>query len=133
MPMLPPPPEMLKMTAGSSLLPIDVPKLGSRIPYQPPELAFDEFYQKTEDQFISPIKEMFKSKMGASKENSKINKGSKSYSNPKTMSKHLDDDEKLFSSRSLPFEEEINGIYAMEENRNGFGFDESFQYGNFEN
>ena len=133
MPMLPPPPEMLKMTAGSSLLPIDVPKLGSRIPYQPPELAFDEFYKKTEDQFISPIKEMFKSKMGESKENTEIDKGSKFYSNPKTVSKHLDDAEKLFSSRSLPFEDEINGIYAIEENRNGFGFDESSQDGVFEN
>ena len=129
LPMLPPPPEMLKMTAGSGFLPIDVPKLGSRIPYQPPELVFDEFYKKTEDQFTSPIQKMFKSKGISSKGRKQMKKGSKS---KKETSSRRNDDENLFSGRSLPFEEEINGIYGLEENTNGIRFDETSRFRNFD-
>ena len=131
MPILPPPPEMLKMTAGSSFLPIDVPKLGSRIPYQPPELVFDEFYKKTENQFTSSIKEMFNSNTATSRRNKDTNRKSRMDSPPEITSRR-NDDETLFTSRTLPFEEEIAGIYAMEQNKHGFDFDETSHHRSFD-
>ena len=44
-PYLPPPPEMLEMTGSQTLLPVDVPKIGSSLPYQPPELLFNEIHK----------------------------------------------------------------------------------------
>jgi len=47
---LPPPQEMLEMAGfggagGGSLHPVDVPKVGSNLPYQPPELIFNEIHK----------------------------------------------------------------------------------------
>ena len=45
MPHLPPPPEMVELQKNS-LFPVDVPKIGSKIDYRPPELIFDEYHRR---------------------------------------------------------------------------------------
>ena len=45
MPHLPPPPEMMEMQKNS-FFPVDVPKIGAKTPYRPPELLFDEYHRR---------------------------------------------------------------------------------------
>jgi hypothetical protein len=118
-PALPPPPEMLAMTGGSSLLPIDVPKLGSRIPYEPPELAFDMFYRKAENASPWPMQRKVEPKRASRRVDTE--RQSKLYSLPDMFSGFNQNDEmSLFGSKKLPFEDEIDAIYSMHDKEGQF-------------
>ncbi len=60
MPHLPPPPEMLEMQRNS-LFPVDVPKIGSKVAYEPPEVLFNELHKHRPEDRV-PFKREIKTK-----------------------------------------------------------------------
>ena len=121
LPNLPPPPEMLKMTGGSSFLPIDVPKLGSRIPYRPPELAFDEFYKRTESLLTPDEGIEFNPKEIVGEMNT--NRESKIFSFPTMPSSfRARDNIAVFGAHKMPFKETIDEIYPRKDVGNNVNF-----------